>query len=601
MRDFIKNIFATIVGLILFSVIGFGGLIFLAVTAALRDTGGPRVKDDSLLVLDLAVNIEDTEPVSTTGEALQRALDDEDARTLPLRDVVNAIDTAAEDDRIVGLFVQGTPGTMETGYANLIEVRAALDRFRDSGKPIIAHDRDWTEREYYLASTANELSIDPLGIMILNGLSAETTFLAEAFDRYGIGVQVVRVGEFKSAVEPFIRSNYSNENRQQLQDFLTDIWNEFADTVSERRELTAQQIRTLASAKGLLQAEEAVGYQAIDRVAYDDEIIARLKELTNVTDADESFRRISLGRYIESTNPNGDRDIVGNSDREIAVIYAEGPIVEGEGGVRQIGGDRFAKQLRDLRLDEDVKAVVLRVNSPGGSAIASETIKREVELIRQEKPIVVSMGNVAASGGYWISMAATEIVAQPNTITGSIGVFGVFFNVQEIGNENGITWDVVKTSPLADFDTASRPKTEEELAILQGFVNTIYQRFIREVSTWRELPLDRVRDIAKGRVWSGLDAAEQGLVDRLGGLETAIQTAAELAELGEDWTVQEYPRIKSFEEQLLEDLFGTPDESALPEPLEEIWSDLQTTLEDLSTYNDPRGAYMRLPFSIEVE
>ncbi|MGC9502814.1 signal peptide peptidase SppA [Baaleninema sp.] len=601
MRDFIKNIFATIVGLILFSVIGLGGLIFLVITAALRDTGVAQVEEESMLVLDLAVNIEDTEPASTTGEALQRALEDEDARTLPLRDVVNAIDAAAEDQNIVGLFVRGTPGTMETGYANLIEVRAALDRFRESGKPIIAHDRDWTEREYYLASTANELSIDPLGVMILNGLSAETTFLEGAFEKYGIGVQVVRVGEYKSAVEPFIRSNYSNENRQQLQAFLTDIWNEFADTVSQRRELTAQQVRTLASAKGLLQADEAVGYKVVDRTAYDDEIIARLKELTNVTEADESFRSVSLGRYIESTNPNRNGDIVANSDREIAVIYAEGAIVEGEGGVRQIGGDRFSKKLRDLRLDEDVKAVVLRVNSPGGSAIASEAIKREVELIRQEKPIVVSMGNVAASGGYWISMAANEIIAQPNTITGSIGVFGVFFNVQEIGNENGITWDVVKTSNFADFETASRPKTEEELALFQTFVDTVYQRFIREVSTWRELPVDTVRNIAQGRVWSGLDAEERGLVDRLGGLETAIQRAAELAELGEDWTVQEYPRVKSFEEQLLEDLFGVPEESALPEPLDEVWNDLQTTLEDLSSYNDSRGTYMRLPFSIEVE
>ncbi|MBP0000726.1 MAG: signal peptide peptidase SppA [Cyanobacteria bacterium SID2] len=600
MRDFFKNILATVVGLILFSAIGLGGLIFLVVSATLRETA-PQVKDDSLLVLDLAVSIDDTEPTSTTGEALQRALEDEDARTLTLRDVVKAIDHAATNDRIVGLFIQGTPGEMTSGYANLVEVRAALQRFRDAGKPIIAHDRDWTEREYYLASTASELSIDPLGLVVIDGLSAESSFLAGAFDKYGIGVQVVRVGNYKSAVEPFTRQNYSQENREQLRGILADLWNHFANTVAPDRDLTGDRVREIANTQGLLLANEAVTAQLVDRVAYDDEIVTRLKEITNVTESDESFRRISTSRYIDITNPAENGDFANVGENEIAVIYAEGPIVDGEGGLRQIGGDRFARQLRSLRLDDDVKAVVLRVNSPGGSAVASEVIKREVELIREVKPVVVSMGNVAASGGYWISMAADEIVAQPNTVTGSIGVFGVFFNVQELGNENGVTWDVVKTSPFADFDTAARPKTQQELALAQKFVNTIYQRFIQQVSNWRELPLENVQQIAQGRVWSGFDASQNGLVDRLGGLETAIAAAAERAELGEDWTVREYPRVKSFEEQLIEDLFGVPDETVLPEPLAGLWEEMQSSLTDLSSYNDPRGAYTRLPFTLNID
>lgn len=601
MRDFFKNVFATLTGLILFSVIGFGGLLFLVVTAALRDTGGPQVKDESVLTVDLSLSIADTEPASSTGEAIQRALDNEDVKTLALRDVVTAIEQAATDDRIVGLYLEGSPGEMPTGYANLVEVRNALETFRDSGKPILAHDRDWNEREYYLASVASELTLDPLGSATFNGLSSETAFLAGAFDRYGIGVQVVRVGEYKSAVEPFTRQNYSDENREQIQAYLTDLWTEVVQTVAEYRDLNEAQLRAIANERALLTAEEAVAQNFVDRTAYEDEIRTRLRELTNITEEDKPFRSVSLGSYIDITDPSEREGILDGENGEIAVIYAEGPIVEGEGGLQQIGGDRFARELRQLRLDEDIKAVVLRVNSPGGSAIASDVIKREVELLREQKPVIVSMGNVAASGGYWIAMAANEIIAQPNTLTGSIGVFGVLFNFEEITNENGITWDVVQTSPFANLNSAARPKTPQELALLQKFVNTIYQRFIQEVAQWRELPLSEVQNIARGRVWSGVAAENIGLVDRLGGLETAIQVAAEAAELGDDWSVREYPRVKSFEERVLEDLFGVPDESQLPQPLAQVWQVFGAQLRELASYNDPRGAYTRLPFTLQIE
>ncbi|NMG60974.1 signal peptide peptidase SppA, partial [Geitlerinema sp. P-1104] len=256
---------------------------------------------------------------------------------------------------------------------------------------------------------------------------------------------------------------------------------------------------------------------------------------------------------------------------------------------------------RDLRLDDDVQAVVLRVNSPGGSAIASEVIKEELELLREEKPVIVSMGNVAASGGYWISMAANEIIAQPNTITGSIGVFGLFFNLEDFSENVGLSWDVVQTSPLANTQTISRPKTEEELALLERFVNQIYQRFTTEVSEWRNLSMEEVEAASQGRIWSGLAAERVGLVDRVGGLQMAIEVAAEAAELGDEWTLQEYPRTRPFAERFLEELFGTSSQVVLPEPLESFRQQMETQLSNLSTYNDPQGLYMRLPFEIEIE
>ncbi|MDY6938360.1 MAG: signal peptide peptidase SppA [Cyanobacteriota bacterium] len=597
MRDFFKYTFATLTGLLLFCGLGIGWLIVLFVSAASTEKG-PRVKQDSMLVLDLGVSIQDTQPTSTAGEALERSLSGEPINTLPLRTVVQTLEEAATDDRITGLYIKGssTPGV--TGYAVLGEVRAALKTFRESGKQILAFDRDWSEREYYLGSIANTVAIDPLGIVELNGLGTQTLFLDGALDKYGIGVQVVRVGSYKAAVEPFTRQNNSPENRQQTQKLLSDLWGEYINTVSEYREPDSAAMQSIAQTQGLLVAEEATNQGLVDRIAYNDEIISELKTLTESEEDDESFRKISIGTYADIEGINQSER---NADEgHVAVVYATGGIVDGEGLPTEIGGDRFAKVLRELRLDEDVAAVVLRINSPGGSASASETIKREVELIAENKPIVISMGNIAASGGYWIAMKGSHIFAEPTTITGSIGVFGLLFNIQEIANENGLTWDVVKTAPFADTQTVSRPKTEAELAIIQKIVDRIYWRFIREVASSRELTEQRVNEIAQGRVWSGLAAKEIGLVDEIGGLEAAIQNAAQQAELSDRPEVREYPKIPTFEEQLLENLLG--DESArTPDPLTEQWKQLQQELASLREMNDPIGVYTRLPYNFRID
>lgn len=602
MRDFFKYTFASLLGLLLFCGLSLGGLIFLIVLASSTDKE-PQVKKDSILVLDLSVDIADNEPMSTTGEALQKSLSGEQSLTIPLRTALRSLQVAATDDRIVGLYIKGSSTPAATGFANLTEVRNALKQFRDSGKPIFAYDLDWTEREYYLGSVANTVMMNPLGTMEINGLGSETLFLAGALQKYGVGVQVVRVGKYKAAVEPFLRQNQSPENRQQTEKLLGDLWGDFLGKAGEYRKLDAPALQSIASAGGVLWAEEAKTKGTIDRVAYEDEVDAELQKLTGVEEenGEPSFRGIELKTYAEAKDLMNKPGQSLTKDDHIAVVYAEGGIVDGEGTLAQIGGDRYAQQLRKLRLDDKVKAVVFRINSPGGSATASEVIKREVELIAKEKPIIVSMGNVAASGGYWISMKATQIFAEPSTITGSIGVFGLLFNVQKIANDNGMTWDVVKTAPFADAQTVTRPKTPQELAIIQKFVDRIYDRFITEVAASRNLPKPKVNEIAQGRVWSGAAAKQIGLVDEIGGLEAALQAAAQQANLGDNPKVEEYPKTPSFEEQLLQSFLGGESANLKTDPLTAEWKKLQAELGSLMEMNDPTGVYTRLPYNFRID
>ncbi|MGD1704010.1 signal peptide peptidase SppA [Dapis sp. BLCC M229] len=608
MKDFFKYTFASLIGSILGITLiigfGFGGLIFFVVSIASKTKDvGPQVQDKSILVFDLATNITDTRPISSTGEALQEALSSDQPTTITLRKVINTINTAAEDEKIIGIYIKGsnTPGA--TGLANLQEIRQALQQFRETGKTIIAYDMDWTEREYYLGSVADEIVINPFGAVEFNGLSSQTMFLSGALDKFGIGVQVTRVGKYKSAVEPFILEKMSPENRQQTFQLLQNIWGQYLQAIATSRKLTTRKLQDIANNQGILMANTSLETKLVDRVAYYDEVLTKLKQLTGKEEDDKTFTQISLNNYGKL--PKVAETLSGNvkSKNKIAVVYAEGEIVNGAGTPRQVGGDRLAKELRRLRLDDKVKAVVLRVNSPGGSASASEVIGREVKLISEEKPVIVSMGNIAASGGYWIAMNAEQIVAEPTTVTGSIGVFGVLFNVQELANENGITWDVVKVGKFADLNSNSRPKTEEELVLIQKMVDSIYERFITNVATARKLSKEKVAEIAQGRVWSGADAQELGLVDEIGGIEVAIKVAAEKAELGDSWKVEEYPKSRSLEQRIFRSLSGVEvGVSNTPlDPLTAEFQKLQEELASLRAMNDPYGIYTRLPFNLRID
>lgn len=601
MRDFIKYIVATFVGLTAFaafSAAGLFALLAILVASASQETT-PRVERDSILTFDLSQPITDTTVPMTPGDVLGSALSDgSSSRPLALRSVLNSIEQAATDDRIIGLYLRGSTSLTGTdsGFATLREVREALQTFRDSGKPIYAYVGDaWQEQDYYLTSVANTIVQHPSGLLELNGFSSEGIFFAEALDRFGIGMQILRVGEYKSAVEPFIQNSRSSEDRQQTQQLLSDLWNEFLEVASENRDITPQQLQTIANQQAILLADQAETAGLIDRIAYEDEVIAELRELTGETEDADSFRQVSLSRYVEAATRNPQR----SSNHQIAIVYAQGNIVSGTSSGQSIGGTSLVETLRTIRQEEDVKAVVLRVNSPGGGATASEQIAREVQLLAEEKPVIASMGNYAASGGYQISTYANQIFASPGTVTGSIGVYGLLPNFQDVANENGISWDSVTTGEYADIGTISRPKTPEELAIVQRVVDQVYERFLTIVAESRNLPREQVAEIAQGRVWSGTEAQQIGLVDELGGLEDAIQAAASAADLGNDWQVEEYPKPASV---WLETLFSSQLASSQNpiDPISLELLNLQEDLDALRSLNDPIGVYTRLPFGLRI-
>ena len=600
MRQFLKQTFAStigsIVGLFLFIGIGASGLFFMFVTAVSDNDETLGIEDKSVLVFDLSTQIKDSKPPAN----LTQAFSGKKQEIITLRRVLQSIDKATKDDRIVALFLDGRKGGSGNGYATMEEVRTALEKFRAAGKKIIAYDVTLSEREYYLSSLADEVIVNPMGMMELNGLSSKQMFFKGALEKYGVGVQVIRVGDYKSAVEPYIRSDLSPANRQQTEALLEDLWGKFLNTVADSRNLNTDKLQTIVDAKGYLEADEAKKVGLIDRVGYYDNVATRLRQLTGETEVEQSFRQVDLGTYADRTIPVTGAD--STAAQKIAVVYAEGAIVDGRGSIETIGSDRFAEEFRELREDDSVKAIVLRVNSPGGGATASEVILREVLLTKKKKPVIVSMGNVAASGGYWIAAGADRIFAEENTITGSIGVFGLLSNIQDIANEHGVTWDVVKTGEFADIGSNVRPKTEAELAIYQKSVDKIYRLFLNKVARYRNLPKAKVKEIAKGRVWSGKEAVKIGLVDRIGGLESAIAHAAELAELGNDWQLEEYPRQNRLETEIVQRLFDVKiSEQAAVDPVTAEFLKIKQELSILNGFNDPNGVYARLPFNFEID
>ncbi|GAA6623855.1 signal peptide peptidase SppA [Scytonema sp. NUACC26] len=611
MRNFLKQTFASLVGsllgLFIFLGLGTTGLLLLLFAAASSKDVGPLVKDKSVLVFDLSMNITDGEP--STSELLEKALSGEEINRMSLRSVLDALEKARLDKRIVGIYLDGSRASQASvsGFATLKEIRQELQKFRASGKKIVAYGSDWGEREYYLSSVADNIVVNPLGAMEVNGLSTQPVFFAGALQKYGVGVQVVRVGKFKGAVEPYVLTKLSPENRQQIQTLLNDVWTEWRTVVGSSRKIPASQLQNIVDNQALLLAEQAKANRLVDKIAYFDEVVSDLKKLTDSGKDEKTFRQIDIDEYAEV--PGKSLGVERESKNKIAVVYAEGEIVEGQGESGEIGGDRFAKIFRQLRQDKDVKAVVLRINSPGGSATASEVMQREVRLTHQQKPVIVSMGDIAASGGYWIATDSKRIFAEPNTITGSIGVFGVLINAQKLANDNGITWDSVKTGKYADVQTVARPKSSEELAIYQRNVNRIYSVFINKVAQGRKLSEQKVVEIAQGRVWSGVAAKKIGLIDEIGGLDAAIKYAATAAGLGNNWEVKEYPRLGTLEERLfgrttqeISSILGI-DKMKLkaPDPLMEEFEKLQKELAIVQKMNDSLGIYARIPINLRLE
>ncbi|WP_107667818.1 signal peptide peptidase SppA [Cyanothece sp. BG0011] len=592
LKQTLASVIGTLAGLFLFTTFGISSVVILLITLASVETE-PVLKNNSVLVLDLSTKIQDREPLVN----IQDILSAKDQSVLTLNQVIKNIEKASKDDRIKAIFLDGSNADNGSGYANSSEIRQALKKFKESGKKIIAYDVTVSEQEYYLTSLADTLIVNPMGVMELNGIGTEPLFWTGALDKYGIGVQVVRVGEYKGAVEPYLRTQLSPENRQQLEVLLNNIWDNYLQEVGETRQISPNNLQRIADSQGILYPQEAQQLKLIDQVDYRNKAVSILKEITN--NQEESLRQVSFSNYV-NIPVTGVTD--NSSNNKIAVVYLEGAIVDGVGTREQVGGTRFAQLLRKIGDNEQVKAVVIRINSPGGSATGSDIILREIQLIQEKKPVIISMGNVAASGGYWIATGGEHIFAQPNTITGSIGVFGVLLNIQEIANNNGITWDVVKTAKFADLGTATRPKTEEELAIYQKSVNRVYDLFLEKVAQSRDLSKEKVANIAQGRVWSGDMAKKIGLVDSFGGLDAAIEYAAKQTDLGKDWQIQEYPTNRGFAELFIkktldEDMKVTQNNV---DPLTQEFLKFQEELKVIQNFNDPRGIYSLLPFNWEL-
>ena len=463
-----------------------------------------------------------------------------------MNDIINNIKAAATDPNISGIFLELS--TIGTSSANIEEIRNELNEFKKSGKFIVSYAETYSQSAYYLASVSDEIYMFPDGILDIHGMASQNMFYKHLFEKLDIEMQIIRPenNKFKSAVEPYFLDKMSDANREQNTVLLNSIWNKICNDISVSRGIDVNTINDLADDLTLMfEPETALENKFIDELMYRDELIAKLKQNLNIEDS----KKLNL---IKNTQYAKVRPELYNGKDKIGIVYAEGQIIDGEGDDTTIGGESLSKAIRAARNDDKVKAIVMRVNSPGGSAMASEVIRREVELAAKEKPVIVSMGNYAASGGYWISSSADYIFADPNTLTGSIGVFGTVPNLKGFMNDKlGLTFDEVKTNENSDFGTLTKPLSPYQLKMMQKHVTETYDDFITLVSETRNLRKTFVDSIAQGRVWSGSNAIEIGLVDELGGIEQAIAYAAEKAGL-ESYSIKEFPKQEDMFESLLQ-------------------------------------------------
>lgn len=581
---FLLNVLATIVGLFLFFVIltlVLGGIVSTA--ASQQDA---NIESNSVLRIELNKPIVERE---TEKPFNYLPFPGADGGVIGLINLKEAIEAAKDDDRIKGIYLDA--GIASGGLASLKEIRDQLLEFKESGKFIIGYSEIMSERAYYVASVADELYLNPEGIMEFNGFFVETTFIKGTLDKIGIEPQIFRVGDFKSAVEPFIREDMSEASREQTEAYLNSLYTTYLEDIAEATNQSASKLKSVADSVKVNTAKDAAQYQLVKSTAYYDEVLENIRQKLEIEDV-EDIHFVSLGKYKKAIQNEAEY-----SRNRIAVIVANGQIIPGEGEGVTIGGETFAKEIRKARLDDNVKAVVLRINSPGGSALASDVIWREVVLTKEVKPVIASMSDVAASGGYYIAMGCDTIVAQPNTITGSIGIFALAFNATELVNKLGITTDIVKTSPFADILNPTSELTEYERMVIQKYVNEGYETFVTKAAEGRNMSIEAIKEVASGRVWSGTQAKERNLVDILGGLDDAVQIAVEKAGLEDDYRVKYYPETKTLLEQILKELdqeisaYRLKNELGIAYPL----------IKQLKELENMKGVQARLPYEIEIK
>ncbi|WP_448520569.1 signal peptide peptidase SppA [Rhodoflexus sp.] len=540
MAQFFKFVFATIVGILM--LLFFGILLILAVASA-DDTDTRKINENSVLRLSLNMPVNERKEENPFENLNLPGMPS--PKSMGLLELRQAISKAKDDERIKGIYMDA--GNISAGFATLEEIRLALLDFKKSGKFIYAYSEIISEPAYYIISVADSIFLHPQGGIELNGLVAEIGFAKGMFEKIGVKPEIFRVGDFKSAVEPFMLDKMSEANRLQTSAYLNSIYDHYLKGIAESRGIPLEELKNM-SAKMLVQMpQDAVQYKLISRTAYYDEVEASICKQLGLEDDKKKINFVSPLSYAKEQAKEGSY-----SKKRIAVIFAEGEIQSGKSTNSAVGSETIAEELRKARRDDKVAAVVLRINSPGGSALASDVMWREVLETKKKKPVIASMSDVAASGGYYIAMGCNKILAQPNTITGSIGIFGMLFDASELlTNKIGLTFDRVETGEFADLGTPTKKFTDAERQIIQRMVNDGYENFTSKAAQGRKMPLDTLKKFAGGRVWTGEQALRIGLIDEFGGLDDAIRIAAKEAKLKEnEYVTRYYPAKKTFLENL---------------------------------------------------
>jgi len=578
---FLQRVLASIVGLFLFSILSV--ILLIGIVASGSDDV-PSVESNSVLYINLNGPIAERMP----DNPLEEMFGNNDMG-IPLLKTIEAIQKAKEDENIEGIYLEH--GFLRGGYGSIEEIRSAIDDFKRSGKFVYSYAEFMSEANYYVASVADEIYLNPVGFFELNGLTANVTFFKGMFDKLEIEPQIFRVGQYKSAVEPYFRKDMSEANRKQISSFVNDIYDYYLSNVSTSRNIEFEQLKAISNGMLAQTPDDALELGLITKVAYESEIRALMQEQLGLEGKDK-IAFVSLKNYIKTLKSGGDY-----SSNKIAVIVADGDIVSGKGDIESVGSDKFAKAIRKARESKRIKAVVIRVNSPGGSMLASEVLWNEIMLTTKVKPVIASMSSVAASGGYYLAMPCDTIVAQPNTITGSIGIFSIIPNFGKfLEKKLGITNDQVTTGEFSDLYRVSHALNDQEKFIIQKGVDRGYEIFTSKAAQGRNMSQEDLKKIASGRVWTGQQAKANGLVDVLGSFNDAVEIAAKKAGVEDDYMVTYYPHLKS----KWEEIFGGLASEAEARIFTKNYGELSEYVEALQKMNSHKGIQARLPFEIEI-
>ncbi len=590
MKDFFKFMFASMLGIFLMSIIIF--FIFLGMItsfASMMEKEKIEVAENTLLVMKLNTTIIDrtpSDPLAGFDFQTMKA-----NQPLGLNDILKNLDKAARDENIKGIYLNLTG--IQAGSATILEIRNALVKFKESGKFIVSYSEAYSQGSYFLATTADKIYLNPEGGMDFHGLAAELMFFKGTLKKLDADMQIIRHGKFKSAVEPFMLDKMSPENREQLMAIIDAIWGRVTESVSDARDIPVEKLNEIADGLLIKNPKAALEFGFVDELMYKDQILDELKTLLDI-EKDDDIKSVSLGKYTHAPDPKKERP---NRKNKIAVVYAIGEILSGEGSDAIIGSERISKAIRKAREDDKVKAIVMRVNSPGGSALASDVILREVKLAADEKPFIISMGDVAASGGYYIACAADMIFASPTTITGSIGVLGMIPNLEEtMKNKLGITVDYAMSNENSNFMSVFRPLTDYQKDVIHGYIEDVYDTFVNHVSDGRDMSWEAVDEVGQGRVWAGKDALEIGLIDEFGGLTAAIDAAVEMAGI-DSYVIQELPLQKDPIEELFKQILG---QASVEAHLKAELGENYRIYEYVKYWKNAKGVQARLPYDIYI-